>query len=414
MPYQRILARPIRGGGTALMLTFAAMSLCGCGETATKPPEKTPMAAEAITAERRAVPDLRQYPGTTQAVRRVMIVARVTGYLDARHFKEGTMVSEGDPLFTIEQAPFEAAVTSAQGHFNDAVAQATYARIEFERNQPLGESGAISGSEWDQIVAAVAEAEGLLEAAAGALDVAQINLSYTTVKAPFSGRIGQRFVDVGNLVGPESNKNLAELVTVDPMRIIFDPPATESAAFLAAWQKGSIPITLTVAHATGSSSTHDGTLEGEVDLVNNTVDPSTSTFVVRAEFPNQTGRILPGTYALVVVRLGTLPNQVVVPDEAIFRDTQYNFVWSIKDAKAHRNNVTVGVLWNGLRVVEGIDPGTVVVISGDPTRLKEGVEVHASVDTLSGWEKAKAKAKAKTKTEAKTEQKTGLVTGAAS
>ena len=367
-------------------LTLATIALSGCGDAAAKPKERPPMVAEAVTSERRSVPDLYRYPGTTQAVQSVMIVARVTGYLEARHFKEGTMVAEGDALFTIEPAPFEAAVISAQGRLEEAMAQAAYARIEFERNQPLGESGAISASEWDRIVAASAEAQGLLEAAGGDLEVAKINLSYTAVTAPFSGRIGERFVDVGNLVGPGSTERLAELVTVDPMRITFDPPATESAAFRDAWQRGSVPITVTIDRAGSSPSV----LDGAVDLVDNTVDPATSTFLVRAQFPTLGNDVLPGTYAPVEVRLGTLENRVVVPDEAIFRDTQYDFVWAIKDGKAQRINVTAGVLWNDLRVVEGIASGIAVVVAGDSTELKEGVAVRASIKTLAGWEKAKA------------------------
>jgi len=389
MPCRPVPSRLIPHRGGVFAFTLAAMALGGCGAADTKPKEPAPMIAEAITAELRSVPNVRRYPGTTQAVQSVMIVARVTGYLDARHFKEGSMVTKGDPLFSIERAPFEAAVASAQGRMDEAVAQTAYARIEFARNQPLGESGAISASEWDRIAAAAAEADGLLESAAGDLEIAKINLSYTTVNAPFSGRIGQRFIDVGNLVGPGSNVNLAELVTVDPMRITFEPPATESAAFLAAWQKGSVPVTVSV-DQNGSSPRG---LEGSVDLVDNTVDPSTSTFLARAEFPNPSGDILPGTYARVEVQLSMLPNRVVIPDEAIFKDTQYTFVWLIKDDKISRRNVTTGVLWNGLRVVEGIAAGTAVVVAADSTGLREGAAVHASIVTLAGWEKAKAKKK---------------------
>lgn len=374
----RILSRmPAALGATALTLAFA-----GCDRTTAGPTPRPPIKADAITAERRDVPDVRRYPGTTQAVRQVMIVARVTGYLDARHFKEGTMVEAGAPLFTIEQAPFESAVRTARGRFDDAVARATYARLEFERNEPLGISGAISASAWDEIVAATAEAEGQLDAATGDLEVARINLSYTMITAPFAGRIGRRFVDVGNLVGPGSNERLAELVTVDPMRIVFDPPARDAAAFMAASARGVVPVTVTVDRGGADPASRNG----EIDLVNNVVDDSTSTFLTRAEFPNPAGDLLPGTYAPVEVRLGVLRDRVVVPDAAIFKDTQYTFVWTVEGGKARRQNVTAGVLWNGLRVVEGIDAGTVVVVAGDSTRLKEGAEVSASVDTLSTWE----------------------------
>ncbi|MCP3858921.1 MAG: efflux RND transporter periplasmic adaptor subunit [Phycisphaeraceae bacterium] len=369
-----------------LCITMLTLAIAGCDRTTADPPPRPPIKADAITAASRDVPDVRRYPGTTEAVRQVMIVARVTGYLDARHFKEGSMVEAGAPLFTIEQAPYEAAVRSARGRLEDAVARATYARLEFERNEPLGVSGAISASAWDEIVAATAEAEGQLATAAGDLEVARINLSYTTITAPFAGRIGRRFVDVGNLVGPGSNEDLAELVTVHPMRIVFDPPARDAAAFLAAWTRGVVPVTVTVDRGDADPAS----LNGEIDLVNNVVDDSTSTFLTRAEFPNPTGELLPGTYAPVDVRLGILRDRVVVPDAAIFKDTQYAFVWTVEDGKARRENVTVGVLWNGLRVVEGIDAGTVVVIAGDSIRLKEGAEVRASVDTLSSWESGRS------------------------
>ncbi|HAC10018.1 MAG TPA: hypothetical protein DCG14_10230, partial [Phycisphaerales bacterium] len=323
----------------ALCITMLTLAIAGCDRTTADPPPRPPIKADAITAASRDVPDVRRYPGTTEAVRQVMIVARVTGYLDARHFKEGSMVEAGAPLFTIEQAPFEAAVRSARGRLEDAVARATYARLEFERNEPLGVSGAISASAWDEIVAATAEAEGQLATAAGDLEVARINLSYTTITAPFAGRIGRRFVDVGNLVGPGSNEDLAELVTVHPMRIVFDPPARDAAAFLAAWTRGAVPVTVTVDRGDADPAS----LNGEIDLVNNVVDDSTSTFLTRAEFPNPTGELLPGTYAPVDVRLGILRDRVVVPDAAIFKDTQYAFVWTVEDGKARRENVTVGV-----------------------------------------------------------------------
>ena len=385
---QPIPPRAMRSFPTTLFASLVLMAFTGCGRTPTEAPQTTPMKATAITAERRNVPDVRRYPGTSQAVQQAMIVARLTGYLEARHFEAGTLVSEGDLLFTIEQAPFEAAVTSARGRLDEAIAQVAYADIEFQRNQPLVSTGAISASDWDGVVAAKAEADGLLEAAMGELEAAEIDLTYTTVEAPFSGRIGERLVDVGNLVGPESNENLAELVSVDPIRIVFDPPARDAASFRKAWTGGSVPVTATIERDRGPADSIEGTL----DLVDNVVDPSTSTFLARAEIPNPRGDLMPGTYAPVAVRLDLLRDQVVVPEQAIFKDTQYSYVWSIEDGKARRRNVTVGTLWNGLRVVEGIAAGTVVVIAGDSVRIRDGSVLDATVGTLSAWEATRSDA----------------------
>ena len=169
-----------------------------------------------------------------------------------------------------------------------AEVQLGFAREEYNRNEPLSLTGAISKQMWDQYVANLEGALAQLEAAHAALIQAQINLSYTEVMAPFAGRIGRRYVDVGNLVGPGQNEDLALIVQLDPMRVVFEPAGRELGDYLAAWPATTVPVELTF------STTHGNkTVAATIDLVDNTLNSSTSTFMARAEFENADGTIYP-------------------------------------------------------------------------------------------------------------------------
>ena len=390
---------PAFAAGPALALLPAllpALLLAGCGggspaKTADQDP---PVPVTAVAAETRTIPDIRHYPGNTQAIRQAMVVARIEGYLEQRLFEEGTDVDTGDLLFIIEQPPYEAAVLAARGALAEARAQRAYAFIEFERNEPLVVSGAISASDWDLIVANLEVADAAVAVAEANLVQAEIDFSYTEVRAPYPGRMGQRFVDVGNLVGPGDHENLAELVVMDPMRVVFEPAATETADFLEAWQGGRREVPVTV-EFTSTDTTPKGrrsvTLQGTLDLVNNTADTGTSTFLARAQFPNPGGTVLPGTYASVSVTVGSLGSCVVVPDQAIYRDPQYQYVWKVDGDVIKRMNVTTGPLYQGLRVVSGLKAGTAVVAAAQPLKLREGTKVTARTETIDAWTAARAK-----------------------
>ena len=367
-------------------------TVVGCGGTSSstasakaRSKAKTPpLSVTAVTAETRTVPDKRMYPGNSQAIREAVLVARIEGYLEQRLFEEGTEVSADDLLFVIEQPPYQARVLSAQGALVEARAQQTYAMIEYERNEPLVSSGAISASEWDEIVANLEVADGGVAVAEANLIQAEINFSYTEVRAPYDGRMGQRFVDVGNLVGPGTTEQLAELVVLDPMRVVFEPAATETSDFLAAWQGGRAKVPVSLSFASHGRSTSE-VFEGTLDLFDNTADTATSTVLARAQFPNPQGTILPGTYATVTVTLGSLGSCVVIPDESIYTDPQYSYVWVIEKDAISRVNITAGVRWKGLRVVTGIPAGTVVVTAAKPSSLRQGLKVTPTVESIDAW-----------------------------
>ncbi len=361
----------------------AAVLMNGCGgrtaPVAPKPPE---IQVTSVNAEKMDVPDLRRYPGNTEAVQQATLEARVEGFLEQRLFEEGTSVKAGQTLFVIEQPPFEADVLQAQGQLRSAEAAFDFARSEYTRNEPLVASGAISAQNFDKYRSNLESAAAQVQVAEASLMNARINLGYTEVTAPFAGRIGRRLVDVGNLVGPGMNENLAVLVDLDPMRVVFQPAGTELPDFLAVWPSTKVGVTVTVQGLRSAM-----TFEGDVDLVDNEAAVDSSTFIARASFPNTDLKLVPGLFAEIEVDLGKMKNQIVVPVEAIQSEPQQAFVWTVKDSELVRANVTLGPQWKELRVVTGLEPGIPVVVEGNPYLLKSGTKVRSKTLSLAAWQK---------------------------
>lgn len=359
-------------------LAAVTVVLAACEKPSPSRPDPGPLPVTVVPAETRDIPDRRRYAGTTQAVEEVVLKARVEGFLEARHYEEGEMVSEGDVMFVIEQAPYEASLLRAQGTVREAEARLADARLVVERNRPLADSGAISTQDFDRQLADLAVAEGAYESAVGARIEAEIQLGYTEVRTPVTGRAGRRLVDVGNLVGGGGTaSNLATVVTLDPIHVLFEPSGREAADFLAAWPSGKVPVTATVP---GTGTTIQ--LHGTLDLVDNAAASSTSTFVARAVLDNPDGHVMSGLSVGVDVELGAVKGCVVVPEEAIQLDPQKAFVWVAHAGKLSRKTVELGTAWQGVRVVIGLDAGETVVVAGNPLGLKTGADVKPTRESI--------------------------------
>ena len=370
--------RSLSLSATLVALMSTTFLFVGCGKPAPKKKEGPPLPMTVVKVEKRDIPDLRSYPGNTTAVLQAMMVARVEGYLEKRDFMGGTDVKEGDLLFRIQQEPYEALVIEAQAGLLDAEVQVSYARTEYERNQPLAESGAISQQTWDGYVRNLESALAQFESAQANLLQAQINFSYTEVQAPFDGRIGRRLIDVDNLVGPGSgNENLAVLTQLDPMNIRFEPPGTELSEYLAKWPDTEIPVTVDFQTSGGTKS-----YKGVLNLVDNVLNPASSTFVARANFPNPDKDILPGLFGEVQVHMGTLKNQMVIPGEAIFSELQLQYVWVVgSDDALKRKGVTTIMSYKGMMLITGLDEGDIVVVQGNPRDLQAGKKIKPQMTT---------------------------------
>ena len=357
---------------------LAGVCLPGCGggkePPAPAPPVFPVTAVNAITED---IPDYRYFPGITQAVLQADIVARVTGYLEERNFIEGDQVQAGQRLYLIQREEYEADLVEAEASLENAKAQLAFARYTLAQTQDAFDGGAASVYEVDQSTASFQIAEAQVESARAQVLNAKLNLSYTEVIAPFQGRMGQTKVDVGNLVGPSENSTLGTIVMLDPMRVVFEPAGTNLMSFLQAQGRGVVPVQITAHENEGRSQTFNGSL----DLINNEVNQSTSTFLARAVFANADELVLPGLYVSVRVRLRTIEGAVMVPDAA-FRSTpnsQYVYIVDSKDTLQKRTVKTANI-YNGLRqVTSGLKAGDVILVEGNPMGIKQGAKVKPTI-----------------------------------
>jgi multidrug efflux system membrane fusion protein len=288
----------------------------------------------------------------------------------AVHFREGALVKQGDLLFTIDPAPYAAAVERAQAQVVAAQARVSHTRSEHERSQRLWDERAIAERELDERSNALREAEASLRAALAALQSAQLDLGYTQVRAPIAGRIGRIEVTAGNLIaaGPGAPV-LSTLVSVSPIYASFDADEQIVVRALKDLPGGAsarqhlerIPVRM----ATAATAT-DFPLEGRLQLVDNQVDASSGTIRVRAVFDNKDGSLIPGQYARLRMGQAKTGNALLINERAVGTDQNKRYVIVVGEGdKAVWREVRLGTSVNGLRVVtEGLKPGERIVVNG--------------------------------------------------
>ena len=310
-----------------------------------------------------------EFSGRLEAVERVDIRSRVAGAVQAVHFREGALVKQGELLITIDPAPYVAEVERAEAQVASARARQSYARSEQERARRLWDERAIAQRELDERVNAGSEAEANLRAAQASLQSARLNLGYTQVRAPVSGRIGKREITVGNLVaaGPGAPV-LSTLVSVSPIYASFD--ADEQVIVRALKDLGrsaanrssidSIPVQM------GTATVGSTPFEGHLQLIDNQVDARSGTVRVRAAFDNKDGVLIPGQFARIRMGQAQTSNMLLVSERAIGTDQSKKFVMVVDgNNKVNYREVALGASINGLRAVtQGLQAGERVVING--------------------------------------------------
>ncbi len=311
-----------------------------------------------------------EFSGRLEAVERVDVRSRVAGAVQAIHFREGALVKQGDLLITIDPDPYAAAVASAQAHVAAAQSRLAISRKEEDRAQRLigMTAGAISQSTVDQRVSSAREAEADLHQAEADLRSAQLNLGYTGIRAPVSGRVGKIQVTVGNLIAAgTASPVLTTLVSVDPIYASFDADEQVVARELKALDAGAnrvsqldrIPVEMTTALA-------GDTVKGHLQLIDNQVDAQSGTMRLRAVFDNGDGTLIPGQFARL--RLGAAKTQPVlaVNERALGTDQDKRYVMVVDAGnKAVYREVALGGLAGDLRIVtSGLNPGDRVILSG--------------------------------------------------
>lgn len=347
-----------------------AVGLAGCEKPASQ--AAAPPAPPVTVAQptKRTVTDWDEFTGRFEAVDEVQIRARVGGFVNSIEFKDGDFVKPGDLLYVIDSRPFEAVALQADGQLADARAKAELAKRELERALTLVTTSAVSESIVDQRRQALQAARAAEMQADGALKAAHLNVEFTHVKAPITGRISRHLVSIGNLVqGADGGSTLlTSIVSLDPIYIYFDMDEATYLKYNKLWFEGkrpssrdtANPVYVTLANETKPSH------EGRMDFLDNRLDVSTATLRSRAIIPNKDISILPGQFGRVRL-IGSAPYEaLLLPDAAIATDQSRKIVFVVNNENTVEvRPVTLGPLDEGLRVVrEGLKPDDKVIVEG--------------------------------------------------
>jgi membrane fusion protein, multidrug efflux system len=326
-----------------------------------------------VYAEKQPIAQMRDFVGRVEATDRVEVRARVKGYLDEVLFKEGEIVHKGEPLYRIEKGLFQADVENAQGALERSNAAKTLTAIQLQRAQELLKTSAGTVVARDQALAADQQAQGAIMADQASLDTAKINLGYTDIVSPITGKISRTNVTVGNVVGPESGV-LTTIVSQDPMYVTFPVSQRELLQANLSDTADLAKIKIKIRFADGTTYKHEGT----INFIDVSVDRATDTVLARATIPNPDGTLIDGQLVSVAVQVGEPQEKVVVPQAALIADQQGVYLFVVDDGKAAVRRVKPGGE-NGANTVidEGLKGGEQVIVEGIQS-IRPGQAVQAS------------------------------------
>ena len=377
----------------AFLALLPALALAGgCGQSQTQAQNAAPPPPQVTVSKpvKKLVAEHDEYVGRFIAFDYVEVRARVSGYLQTIHFTDGQLVKKDDPLFTIDPRPFQASLDQATAAVEQAKANLAFAESDLARGESLRTGTTITQQALDQRLQAKRVATAAVSAQEAAVRQAQLDLQFTELKAPISGRIGDRRVSIGNLVtgGAAGTTLLATIASVDPIRFEFTMDeasylryvrlATEAGAHSA--NRGiTLPVRLKLIDE------DKFTRDGKIDFVDNAIDRSSGTIRGRAEFENADGRLTPGMFGRVQLTVTAPAEALLLPDAAIGTEQVRKFVYVVGDDNvATPKYVTLGQLSDGLRVVKsGVRADDLVIVNG-LMRVRPGAKVtpqQATADT---------------------------------
>ncbi|RYF60201.1 MAG: efflux RND transporter periplasmic adaptor subunit [Comamonadaceae bacterium] len=363
--------------------SLLAIAIAGCSseasEPAAAPPAPTVSAAEVVV---RDIVQWDEFNGRIEAVDSVELRPRVSGYIEKVNYREGQTVREGDVLFEIDPRTYKAAYARAQADLARARSQAALSRSEAARAQKLASLKAASTEELEQRRAAADQAQANVLFAQAALDTAKLDLDFTQVRAPITGRAGRALVTTGNFVSVGAQSSvLTTLVSQDPVHVHFDSDEASYLRYAGMSRRGErpdergagVPVSVALVGETGFSH------KGRVDFVNNRVDSATGTIRARATLANPDGLLTPGLYARVRLQGSGTFTAMLVDDKAVMTDQNRKYVYVV-DAQGHaqRRDVTLGRKSQGLRIVQaGLAAGDRVIVNGTQKVFMPGMPVNA-------------------------------------
>jgi RND family efflux transporter MFP subunit len=397
--------RPMTSRWFAVWLLSCA-AIAGCGKSQAQsaagkaePPPPEVDVSEAVT---RTVTDYEYFPGRLVAIKSVDVRARVTGYLDDVTFQEGADVRQGKVLFRIDPRPYEAERDRAEGSVMQSQGRLKRLEEDYERARGLHAKGNLSKEEMARVTGDLTEAKGSLKINEAALELARLDLEFTSVKAPISGRISNRAIDPGNLVKADDTL-LTTIVSLDPIYATFDMDERSLLRLQTLIREGKIRWSLKedqgLSVQLGLSNEEGFPHAGKINFADNRVDADTGTWRLRGRFDNPDlspdtspdhvpeYALSPGLFVRVRLPMGNPYRAVLVAEAALGTDQGQKFLYVVDEAgNTERRDIKVGQLDKGLRVVShGLAEGERVVVNG-LQRVRNGIKVAASDVPMPGTE----------------------------
>jgi len=324
------------------------------------PPAPPAMAVIGHMVERADLALRREYIGRVEPIQNVLVRPRVSGQIETVHFKEGAMVKEGDVLFTLDSAQHQATVQLRNADLSRAQANLSRA-AKFNDRLKAADKRSVSASDLDMAESDVQQSRATVEQARAALRLAQIDLGFTKITAPISGRIGRAEATKGNYVS-SAGGHLANIVQMDPIRVSYALPDRSFMDQIEAFQASGDVYNTTLILADGT----EYPVTGERDFESNVMDPMTGTLTVYLKFKNEQRTLIPGLMVRVVTKPARERIAPVVPQEAIITDLRGDFVYMIGEGDvAQRRDITLGVeIGTSREIVSGLEPGDKVIVRG--------------------------------------------------
>jgi membrane fusion protein, multidrug efflux system len=343
-----------------LAVAYAGWHQLASAETAVRSPALAEVPVHVATAERKPFPLVLNGLGTVQATNVVTVRSRVDGQIEKVAFGEGQIVKEGDLLVQIDPAPFKASLDQAVAKLAQDQASLTNAKQDLNRTTTLSKQGDATLQLLDQRTANVASLNAQLQADQAAIESAKVQLAYTTIRSPLTGRAGFRLIDPGNIVHATDQNGMLTITQLQPISVIFTAPEQDLPAVSGALK--SDPLKVTAYSSDGKKALAVGTLK----LIDNQVDVASGTIRLKASFDNADNALWPGLSVSTRLLVSTVPDAVLVTDNAVQRGPSGLYVYVVTpDSKAELRNVTVGPIEGGQALIEkGLSPGERVVTSG--------------------------------------------------
>ena len=361
----------------ASALVAAALYGCSPRSEAQAPPAPAVTVATPLV---QTIQDWDEFTGRFEATQDVDVRARVGGYVSAVHFRDGDFVRRGQLLFTLDPRPAQAALASARATLAQANAQLTLARSEYERAQTLLESQAVSQAEADTRRGAVLTAEAAVAAANAGIRARQLDVEFTRVVAPISGRVSDRRVDPGNLIGGGSSAGdiLTTIVSSAPIYFTFDGSEAVMLKYQRQARNGAAPIQVRLQDESAYSRS------GSLDFTDNAIDTASGVIRLRAVVPNADGFLKPGMFGQARLAGSGSYQAMLVPDAAVSTDQARRIVYVVAaDGSVAPKPVVLGPLVDGLRVVRsGLAATDRVIINGVQRIQQPGMKVQATTGRI--------------------------------